>query len=43
MDQWRIRLKGRLGLVKGFNGEVIATFSNFHKFSTDSRVVATEP
>ena len=39
VDRFRVRFTARLGLVKGFNQEVVSTFSNFRKFSADSNVV----
>ncbi len=42
MDNFLVRGKGRLGLIKGFHGEFENTFSNFRKFSTESKVVAVE-
>lgn len=42
VDNWRVRFRARLGLVKGYNQEVLGAYSNFRKFSTDSRVVSVE-
>ncbi len=39
VDRFRVRFKARLGLVKGFNREVVSTFSNYRKFSADSNVI----
>ena len=40
VDSFRVKGKGRLGLIKGFHGEFESTFSNFRKFSTESKVVS---
>lgn len=42
MDSFLVRGKARLGLIKAFHGELESTFSNFRKFSTDSKVVAVQ-
>lgn len=42
VDNWGVRFRARLGLVKGYNAEVLGTYSNFRKFSADSRVVSVE-
>ena len=39
VERFRIRFKDRVGLVKGFNQEIVSTFSNYRKFSAESNVV----
>jgi len=39
--QWTIQAAGRILLVKGLRIEYRYTFSDYKKFSTDSRVVST--
>ena len=43
VDRFRIRFKARLGLIKGFNREVLSTYRNFRKFSTESSITFAEP
>lgn len=42
VDNWRVRFRARVGLVKGYNGEVLGAYSEFRKFTADSRVVSVE-
>jgi hypothetical protein len=43
LDHFRLRFRARLGLVKGLSREIESSFGNYRKFTTDSRIVSTEP
>jgi hypothetical protein len=38
LDELRVRFTARLGLLKGYNREVIYNYDNFRKFSADSTI-----
>ena len=40
-SQVRIRIVGRLALLKKFNAEVLVTYSDYRKFQADSRITGT--
>ena len=42
VDNFRVRFRGKLGMLKGFNGEVASTFDSFRKFTTEAKIVAVE-
>jgi hypothetical protein len=41
-DSWYVRLRAVVALVFKFNGEVIGSYSNYRRFTTDSSVIHTE-
>ena len=43
LDSFRLRLHGRVGLLKGFHREVLGAYSEFRKFSAESSVTFADP
>jgi hypothetical protein len=41
--RFSVEASARVGLIKKYNGRVEITYSDYKKFQTDSRIVATEP
>ncbi len=42
LERFRVRFRARLGLIKGFHREIVATYGDYRKFTADSKITAVE-